>query len=461
METNMTNDITDSQKAFAAAIEGKVGQMLSSRLDGTFNVLNYPSGFDWQVKKGSDAYYNSKSLNEIDLGVTLGGNGIHTLGGSNFSTMYRDILVGASYVYSTQDSATITKHQKDASAAEVNVIEEWESAVGQISQSQQKDAFPPTKIGFISEQVEKKWGGDAGNIPVSMNNFRIAWQTYQVAAAASFSILTRASQAAIQRKAAIENVEKPTESNKGMQVSSSQFYPGFTGLPTVTTINNGLQTETNTVSVDIDISNFSSEKSNLSIDGKVGFSIPIADIVTFDIGASSSYHLDKYKESSSSLSMNISYPGVTVVGSAPMNLSADGSTGWYSDLIIGEIVKAVTEENVTGYKLGSSSEFTHFGDGSKFSRVKTFVISQQPTITMTFAAADSNLVTSDFKESASLKVKLFGLFDVGSVSQSYEVKKVDASSEAGKVTVTLGPPTEDPGNTAYIMGGVISAPSAN
>jgi hypothetical protein len=82
---------------------------------------------------------------------------------------------------------------------------------------------------------------------------------------------------------------------------------------------------------------------------------------------------------------------------------------------------------------------------------------------MVFEAGNSSAITSDFKENASLNVKLFGLFSIGSVDQSYQVKKVDTTSAAGKIIVTLAPPDIKgtvPLNAqvCYVLGGVADYP---
>ena len=66
-----------------------------------------------------------------------------------------------------------------------------------------------------------------------------------------------------------------------------------------------------------------------------------------------------------------------------------------------------------------------FGVGKLFSRLKTFVISQQPTIKLTFTGSDVDDIVSDFKVNASAKVDLFGLFTRGFASGSYSVQNAD------------------------------------
>ncbi len=104
-----------------------------------------------------------------------------------------------------------------------------------------------------------------------------------------------------------------------------------------------------------------------------------------------------------------------------------------------------------------------FGEGGRLSRLKTFVVSRQPDMSMTFKGANSHKVTSDMKVGAKASIDLLGLFRVGSASADYSVKQVNESSSDGSVTVTFSAP-EPSGTTplqqqvAYVMGGVASYP---
>ena len=140
-----------------------------------------------------------------------------------------------------------------------------------------------------------------------------------------------------------------------MQVDSANYYVGYTPnkLPTANQLIGSLNTAGNSVSVDIAISNFRSSASEMKISGGVGFSIPIAEIISFSLNASASYDVSKYVSSSSALTMNISYPGVTLFPSIPSIVSIDNSQGWYANDILQEVV-ANTGKDVTGYKLQGS-----------------------------------------------------------------------------------------------------------
>ncbi|MCK5216953.1 MAG: hypothetical protein KAJ93_04165 [Methanosarcinales archaeon] len=466
----MASDITKAQQAFTVEIEDKVNQLLSSQLDGKFQMVNYPPGFNWGVQFGTNNYYNQKSLNEIDLSTEIASNDILTLGGSNLSNLYNQILNTVTYVISEADNKIIQDEEQNASSQISSVITEWETGMGApINDEQKKSAMPPTKLGYIEMQVQEKWHGDIRIIPNSLASFKNAYQSYQVAASQSNTILSRSGQAMMQLKSSMDNTEIATGSNGGMQTGDSTYYVGFTGIPAQNTINSNLKTDSNKVSVNLSLSNFSSTESDLHIAGGAGIQVPILNFISFSIGGSAEYDLHKYTSSSSSLEIEMTYPGITTIGSAPSELSKERTTGWYDNQILREAVtNAGKGTSATGFQI-QGSEFSvpdYFGPGKKFSRLKTFVISQQPTISMTFKGADSSLVKSDFKQNASAKVKLFGLFDIGSVSESYEVHKIDENTQEGTVTVTLGPsksigttPAQD--DTAYVIGGVPSYPPNN
>jgi len=467
----MGSDITPAQKAFKEAIEHKVNETFSGKLDGTFQMVNYPSGFHWGVKFGPNNYYNPKALNEIDLAAEVASNGILTLGNNNFSNLYNQILNSVAYVISEADNAKIAREAQSADSQISSVITEWETGMGkEITQEQMDSAVPQTKLGYIEMQVQDKWKGDVRKISNSLAAFKRAYQTYQVAASQSTALFSRSAQAQLQLKAAMEKAENASKENGGLQTDASSYYVAYTGFPSQTAINSGLQTLNNQVSVSLSLSNFSSTSSQLHVGGGAGVSnVPILNIITFSIGGSAEYDLSKYTSSSSSIEIKVTYPGITFIGSAPLNLSKERTTGWYDNQILTEAVANAGKGNtVTGFQI-QGSEFPiadYFGPGKKFSRLKTFVISQQPTISITFRGADSNQVKSDFNQKASATVNLFGLFTVGHVDQSYEVHKIDTTSQAGEVTVTLGPPkvigtTPAQDSTAYVLGGVPSYPPNN
>lgn len=466
--TATVNAPTQAQQAFVNALEQDVNTTFSSRLDGTFSMVNYPAGFHWGVQFGPDNFFNRAALNDLDLQLEVASNGVLTLAGSNFSTLYGQVLNNVSYVISDADNAIIQREANAASAQISSVITEWETNFAPITAAQMQTAIPPTKLGYIELQVQTLWGGDISKIPTSLASFELAYQNYQDAAAQMNTIM-QASAAALNRLGATKaNAKNPTAANGGLQTGATSFYVAYDGMPAQTLINSGLQDSANQVQVQLSLSNFSSSSSNLSVNGQAAGVVDLGDIFTVSIGGSASFDLSKYSSSSTTVDMSVTYPGVTIIAAAPANLDAAAVTGWYENEILTEAVKNMGQgTSVTGYQIqGSEFPASFFGPGGGFSRLKTFVISQMPTTSITFYNANSSLVQSDFQEQASVEVDLFGFIPVGSASESYQVQSVNSSSSEGSVTVTLGPavqqgtvPSQEA--TAFVLGGVASYPPHN
>jgi hypothetical protein len=452
--------VSPGQQAFIDSIQKQVSTFLSSQLDGKFNTIMYPSGFNYGITYGSNVYWNQATLQDIDTLLGAASNGLLDLTGAGFSNLYAQILPAVTFSFSQQDVQTMDKQDTAASAQIASIVNEFTSAGGTLSSSTLGG-----KLQDVFDQLTKKFGS-LDNLPDTLNALRNAIASYKSLAGDSYALHNRYYVATDRLKAAVANTRKPSAANGGMQVDANTYYVGYTPnqLPSANKLIGSLNTASNAVSVEINMSSFSSTASNVSISGSVGFEIPIADILGISVNASSSYDLSRYASSSSNVTMDITYPGVTLFASKPSVLSSDNSTGWYANDILQEVV-AKTGQDATGYKLqGHEYEVKDlFGPGKAFSRLKTFVISQQPTVTLTFTGADASKITSDLQAGASLEVDLFGLFKLGSVKGSYSVKTVDTDDKTGSVTVTFGPPQVSgtiplQQQVAYVLGGVASYP---
>ena len=462
-----SGNITLARQGFTRALNSKLRERFSNQLDGTFEAMSVPSGFHWGIQFGPNNYYNENSLNQINLQASKDRDGNLTVGKANFTTLYHDIMSAIVFGFSAADEKALHQAEADAPSQIHQVIVSWEQDFGRITEEQQKSAFPSTKLGYIQLKVQGHWGGDVNNIPPMMQAFKNAYQGYQVSAPVSNRLTTESAQAMVRLNAARANSLTAEEGNGGLQTGAAAYYQPFGPFPTQDDIKRGLQTLSNNLSVELYLSDFSSKDSVLSVEGNAGISIPHLDFMTIDLGGSSQYTVDRYASSGTTLAVSIKYDGVTFLG-APLtdaNLSSDLKTGWYANDILVQAIEN-TKQDKTGYSLQGSqypvSEY--FGAGKKFSRVKTWVLSQQPTISIQFRGADESTIVTDFKEHASLGIALFGIFGIGKVKESYEVRKVESDGLSGCVTVEMGPSKvvgssgpEDT-STTYVVGGVPSYP---
>ncbi len=466
-------DLTPSQKTFVDAITSKVGTLLGSQLPGTFAAVSYPPGFHPVVQYGNNAYYNSTMLDTFNGTLAVGSNGMLTLGNEQFSTLYARILNAAQYQFSAADQKIVNDPAYDNQKIAITN----EASSGGFAAAY---AVSPVTFTGVLAALLKNFSKD----PTDHSLANIATAARQLASAgfpglaAAFSnninmlaplirITGEQAAAELQLAAARENATNPTAANGGLQTTDSTYYVGWTPMPSNTVIQAGLDSGSK-VSIEVSASNFSSTDASLSIAGKIGFTIPVLDVVDIGISAGSSYDWSKHTSSSSSFDMTIEYPGVTIVQIDPLTLSADNTTGWYDESLLRSIVTGSGDDSVSGFKIAPTDQYAParmFGQGKPFSRLKTLVISQAPTITMVFSADMANSVTSSFKENASVDVKLFGIFSVGSFNESYGITKVDRDSASGKVTVVFAPPkvigTVPPTQqVANVLGGVADYPPA-
>lgn len=458
------SSVSPAQQAYVDKLQDQVATFLASKLDGAFSLVSYPSGFNYGITYGANAYWNAATLQDIDTLLGTSSSGQLELTGAGFANLYAQILPAVAFVFSQADQQTMGAQDAAAGAQIASVLTEFQNAGGTFT-----NPLPfGGKLQDVFNQLTKAFGS-LDKIPDTMNALRNAVASYKAIAATSYALHNRYYAASARLSAALSNVTTPTANNGGMQVSANGYYVGYTPakLPSANQLIGGLSTAGNAVSVSISLSSFTSTSTNFSVSGSTGFTIPIADILDISIGGSSSYDLSRYTSSSSQVTININYPGVTLFSSAPSVLTTDNSSGWYANDILEGIV-ANAGADATGYQL-QGSEFDvskEFGTGNAFSRMKTFVISQQPTVSMIFSGSDVSSIVSDLKVNASVSVSLFGIFSLGSASSSYSVKNVDTNTQAGTVTVTFGPPQVSgtiplQQQVAYVLGGVASYPPNN
>lgn len=453
--------ISPGQQAFIDDIQSQVGKFLATQLDGAFSLISYPPGFNYGITYGNNGYYNVATLKDIDALLGVSSSGQLDLTGAAFSTLYAQILNAVTFSFSQQDTATMNRQDTAASAQIAAILTEYANAGGTYP-----DPLPlGGKLQYVFDTLTKQFGS-LEKLPDSLNALRNAIASYKVLAADSYALHNRFYAASERIKYAYGNTFTPTAKNGGQQVNANDYYVGYTPakLPSTNQLIGGLNTASNAVSVQIDLSSFNAESTQMRISGNAGIRIPVASILGISVSGGASYDLSRYTSSSSEVKVDITYPGITLFASQPSPLSTDNSSGWYANDILQEVATK-TGQDATGYKL-QGSEFNVnelFGPGKAFSRLKTFVISQPPTITMTFTGADASRITSDLQVNASIKLDLFKLFSVGSASSNYSVQKVDSESQSGSVKVTFGPPQASgtiplEQQVAYVLGGVASYP---
>lgn len=446
---------TEGEQAFVKELETKVSKFLESKLDGEFKTVNYPSGFHYGITYGNNAFYNQQTLEEFDSMIGKVGEKV-VLTGEKLSDFYYSLLQSIQFKFSQTDKKKMDDSDQKAEAQIANVITAFENAGGTFS-------APLPFGGKIQDIINQTKEVNQDELPLGLKN---ALAAYREIAVESSQLHDKWYNAMARLNAAKKNIIAPSAKNGGLQVSGDKFYVGYKPMPSATKLIDSLNTKDNKVSIDISLSDYSQNSYTMSLSGGLKFKIPVAKIMNIGMEASANYDLSKYASSTSTVTMNIQYPGITTVSNNPSELSSDNSTGWYSKEILREVVEK-TGKDSTGYQLVGEEYNVNkvFAVNGIFSRLKTFVICQEPTITLSFTGEDVHKITSDFKVDAHVKLNLLG-FKLGSVDGTYKIGSVKEDTKKGTVTVTFGP-TEISGTiplqqqVSYVLGGVCSFPPIN
>ncbi|MBO6603980.1 MAG: hypothetical protein JJ949_12180 [Roseicyclus sp.] len=462
---------TTSEKA-AKAISREIRAYLGGTIEPGFAVIRYPPGFHYNVQYGStEIYYNPHTFHLIDRLCVAHGNGTASLTSASFSAKFASVLGAVGYHVSTADAAAAAKASNAFSKQEKQVIGEFESAFGRISQRMIKasGAIPATKAGYIVAYVQKTYPGSPPPIPFNLAAFGAAY-TQWLSMGQQLEKVARQQQDALHLvAAATENSIGPSALNGGMKTGADAWSVAYSGLPDNNTIVASLTDASRTLTVTFELQRDGADTVSLRLNDQDLGSIPQTDLrlTLGHDGAAKGTTVDDLWSAAQKIEMSIVYTGITVLRADPVEISADLKTGWYSRQILTDIVNK-TGKDITGLQLEGTrfSVGELFGKDKSFARVRTFVISQPPTVTMRFHGTHTGAakLTTEISANQSAQLDLGEIVSFGGETTGFNVLDVEDTDD-DVVSITLGPaspmdfttvPPID--QTAHVIGGVVVFP---
>ncbi|HEY9039002.1 MAG TPA: hypothetical protein VIN05_08695 [Roseovarius sp.] len=456
---------TTSDKA-AIAISRQITAFLGPSIEPGFAIIRYPPGYNFNVQYHMPLYYNPHTFALVDQLCTMTGPGTASLTGQSFSATFAAILGAVGYVTSKTDDAANTRAIKAFNTQEKIVIRQFESAFGRISRKMiaASDVRRQTKAGYIDDYVAKNFPGTPPAFPGSLAAFGSVYIKL-LSMGQQLEKSARQGMDADQLVAeATANTVHPSALNGGLQTADDAWSVAYTGLPDNNTIYASLTDKNRKVSVLVEMQSDSAGTVSLRLDDQDIGSIPNTDLkLTLAPAARTrGTMIDDLWSAAQKIEMEIVYWGITVLRADPVEIAPDLKTGWYSRQILSEIV-AKTGRDVTGLQLQGSAFSVDdlFGKGQSFARVRTFVISQEPTVTMRFHGTGTDALATRFSANQAAKLELGEIASFGTSSADYNV--LDVQTDANVVTVTFGPPVPvgtvpQVDQTAHVIGGVVSFP---
>ena len=449
------------------AIRKQISATLSSQIDPGFAVIRYPSGFGYFLQYGQSAYWNPQTMALVDQLVTDNGDGTADIAGASFSGRFADILAASGYVVSSSDKAAQTARGKAFSTKSDDLVAQYEADFGRIRKRdiQAAGTIPPDKTQYVADYIAKHFTGAGQSFPVSLTLLESVYTAWQAMA----QQIRRAS--ALQTDAlkliqtAETNARQPNAQNGGLQTGTAEWVAAYEGLPDVTTLVQGLSSDQPQMTVGLEFDNTGQNQLNLLMKNRLLGAVPDSDLrfslMTQSGGQKRS--ADNLWKTAKKIEMEIDYAGICVVPSHPAPITQDLATGWYSQSAINQIATR-TGQDVTGIQL-TSTRFDagqQFGQGKAFARVKTFVISNEPVVTMWFHGVDSAQTIQELSGKPRAELSLGKLAGFGDNGSKYEVHSVGDTGEAVKIVIkptvpVIVPPDE--ALRAHVIGGVLEFPA--
>ena len=441
-----------STQEWNKTIKNSVQNALGAKLDGSFVAVNYPAGFNVFVKQ---QYYNKNSLTTLDL-LLSEANKVPTFGGP-YSTLYKSVISNLAYGFSSVDKQ-LMKDEENEQATLVGKI----SDLYQNSGLDEKPEVYPC-ISQIMKRIKEVTG--SSYLDVDFKEYpQLATLCRNLSEYARLGVQTAKMQSqwdkADDRFKAIEaNITKPSKENGGLNINVDECNIGWDKLPTSEQLLKEL-TSGSKFSISIHTSDIHKESSSLHFATGVTAKVPFNWFFNMSVDHQHEYDLSKMAINESSLDITISYEGLTMFSAVPTPLTLDNRKGWFDEAILNEAAKK-SGMDTTGYQLHGSQFNPNdlFGENGSLRRLKTYVISQAPTITMRFSSFKSNELKEAFSQKNKVNVSMFGgLINVGH-SNDYSSSKYNYDEEEQILEVVISPtPIGSAGapdkQTAFVLGGV-------
>jgi hypothetical protein len=454
----------DNEK-IAEAIRRQISAALGAEISPGFVTIRDPAGFPYSIQYGDAAYWNPNTLGLLDQTCRMVGAGAAEMTGASFSALYADVLANSGYVMGSTDQAREAQDQSSFTKVSAKLVGAFETELGAITEAQIRamGSTPPTKTQYISDYVAKTFPGDPPDFPPSLAGLANLYSDWLDLARGILHTVELKERARALLTAARAHAGAPDEHNGGMQTGADTWRPGYAGLPDNGTLQAQLSDTSRAITVGV-VLDKDADTASLMVNHVAQGVIQRSDVrlaVTEPL-SEREISLDRIWQTAIRVEMDIRYPGLAIVGALPCALATDYAKGWYSETALAQIAgKTGTEE--TGIKLVNSTYSVPelFGAKGRLVRVKTFVISQEPTITLRFYGVDQEPTLAQFSGDLEASIEIGTVAQFGGGTSGSKVQSAEA--RGGVVTVVIAPaqssvtvPPID--RRAHIIGGVVQYP---
>jgi len=446
----LTSDQILGAKKWNEIIAAKVEDALGSQLDGKFTAANYTAGFNYQVKLKN---YNANSLMALNTRVEVKKEIPYLT--SSYTSLYNDVIGKLIFNISKEDRVRINQEQNAQSALIASIINSYKQS--DIDDEPMQDPTVPK----IMKRIKDFTGDTFDKVNLReypyLSNLCNLLSEFARKAVFTSKIQRAAAYAEDRLEAIKEHITTPDEKNGGLKTDGG-YVCGWENIKEPAQLLESLEGG-NKISFTVSAGDFHEKNSTLTFNNKAKVIVPFNWFFNLSADHSDKYDLSKFTKNGAQLSLTVIYDGVTVVPANPTVLSADNKRGWYAGDILEEAA-AKSGKDVTGYQL-IDSEFnpkTIFGANGKLRRMRTLIISQQPTVKLHFSKFDCSQLKKTFDEKTDVEFNIMDLV-VGHHENGYSVSECDYKEDSQTLDVTLTPQKlgssgTAESQTAFVLGGV-------
>lgn len=476
---------------FYSALQEQAMAAVQATFKSTLYPVQFPSqgDFDWNWQN-SNQVFNDATYQYINALVSPGDvvNTVELSPGGGFANAYVAVINDMVYSLSKADQQALTTAQTNASVQAGTIVSDYQSSYGTITQAQMTAAGVQTKQDYVVGYVlGTQWSGATPPLSytqmASARNLKALLPKAPIGADQIIADVTvylnimqpvnglsdelfNGTWTLSQLK---NNTMYPSASNGGIQTfdpNTGAPIPGYNdgwGISSaIASINNDLQNTGRTISIGMTTSQASGNSLEVNVTGQTGFTI--GSWLEFSTQAEGSYDMSKAAGTSTNCSVSITYAGYSMVPMAPAAWQQATNSGFYYPDPIAQAV-ANTGKDVTGFKFLSTPPYAlgSVTSGGNFGLITNLLISNFPTVTITYTHADYEAFAQSWNEKVSGNLTLFGFIKLGSFSQGAYGSSFSQGADNSTFTVTFSASpevTSVPQNqkTAYVIGAAVANP---
>lgn len=410
--------------------------------------------FPWFWNNGG--VFNQKTYSWLNNVWRYNADGYVETDGSEFTTDFFNVIMGTSYFLSTQDQATLNQAVNTNATIVNSVIGDWISAFGPIPS---ENTTPVMKLSFITSKIVA-WG--ASGLTLGMLRSNPDPMSLLANRPSGSETVINDFMTYLSNTSSVENIQAAVLSynnqlidlRRNLQPAPSAASPGWMQtvddngtnaiVPTINinqstaTIQNALYPSAGSgasFSVVMGVQKIDQNTVQVTASGGIGGQGSIGWFGLYG-GASASYNMFSFDEQVQSLSVKMTFNGVTKVTPIPAPYDISSRSGWWNPKPIKDAVNF--DPTKGGYKFNLDPGY-NFGTNGTFGLISNVVISQQPTFELTYTKANFSKFQQVFQQQSSWGISFLGIPLAGG-SQSYYHSELKEDATAGTITITMTPP---------------------